>query len=832
MDNGFMISWDDWLVMRKRSSRRVYGRGILMIRLWKVSFDGRISALMKTLLRAVMCLVLCWQATSIAGKREAIVMDQEAKAPEAAWTLWYRRPATRWVEALPVGNGRLGCMVFGGVPEERLQFNEDTVWAGKPHDYARKGAVEHLEDLRRLLWEGKQREAQDLAMRVFMSEPLRQQPYQAFGDLILRFFHGQDVIREYVRFLDLEDAVATTRYTVGSVTYTREVFSSFPHQVLVSRITADRPASVSLSARVQPAHPGTTAIRSTRDQVAVSGRVQEGGICFEARLWVCHEGGVLRWQDAEAIIEGAHSVTLFLAGATNYIRYDDLSANPARRNEDVLSRLKGTSYQEIKSAHTADHGALFRRVSMDLGQGRGEIETDLRVHQFQEDKGHEDPGLVALVFQYGRYLLIASSRPGSQPANLQGIWNDSNRPPWDSKWTVNINTQMNFWPAELTHLSECAEPLFDLIRDCSETGRAVAREHYGARGWVLHHNTDLWRGAAPINASDHGIWPTGGAWLCQHLWWRYVFSCDEIFLRERAYPILKEASLFFVDTLVEDPHSGWLICGPSNSPEQGGLVMGPTMDHQIIRALFQCVIEASRVLDVDQDLRRQLEELRSRIAPNQIGRHGQLQEWLEDKDNPKNKHRHVSHLWGLHPGEEITPETQETFEAAKTSLRFRGDEGTGWSMAWKINLWARLLDGNRAHLMIGNLLRLTGSSITEHNGGGMYPNLFDAHPPFQIDGNFGVTAGITEMLLQSHRQGIDLLPALPEAWPEGSFRGLKARGGFEVGCSWKAGALREVSILSLCGRPCVLRYKDGRIEMETEIGRSYRLDGKLQVVGE
>lgn len=412
-------------------------------------------------------------------------------------------------------------------------------------------------------------------------------------------------------------------------------------------------------------------------------------------------------------------------------------------------------------------------------------------------------------------------------------------PPWESKYTTNINFEMNYWPAELCNLSECHEPMFSLIEDCTVTGALVAKNHYNSRGWVVHHNTDIWRGAAPINASNHGIWITGGAWMSQHLWWRYQFTLDEEFLRNRAYTILKGAALFFADYLIEDPRKNkdWMISGPSNSPEIGGLVMGPTMDHQIIRNLFSNCIEASEILGVDPEFRAKLKELKSRIAPNQIGQYGQLQEWLEDKDDPENKHRHVSHLWGLHPGNEITKEeTPDLFEAARKSLEMRGDEGTGWSMGWKTNFWARLKDGDRAYTLLNILMRLTGSPRTEYDGGGVYPNLFDAHPPFQIDGNFGVTSGIAEMMLQSHRRNgegdyvLELLPALPSAWPSGHIKGLCARGGFEVDIYWKDGKLTQADIHSNAGSRCTVVYKNKSMVLETEKYKSYSINGTLDAV--
>jgi len=643
-------------------------------------------------------------------------------ATQSPLTLWYRQPAAAWVEALPVGNGRLGAMIFGTVARERIQFNEQTVWTGQPHDYAHHGAYRYLPELRRLLFEGKQAQAERLAMREFMSVPLRQKAYQAFGDLFLDF-PDLDAPSSYRRRLELDRAVASVEFVSSGVRYRREVFASYPARVIVVRLTADRPASISFRASLQCAHPDCAA-QARAGEIAMNGRVRDSAIRFEARLRVIAEGGRIDAQGAQLAVAGANAATLLLAGATSFRNFRDASADPQQRNDETLRAIRGKSYDALLAEHLADYQRLFRRVSLDLGvTPAARYPTRLRIRNFA---GGNDPALLALLFQYGRYLLISSSRPGGQPANLQGLWNDSNTPPWDSKYTVNINTEMNYWPAEVANLPECHQPLFDALKEIAESGAITAKEHYNARGWVLHHNFDLWRGTAPINASNHGIWQTGGAWLALHLWEHYRFTLDQNFLRSTAYPLLRSAALFFVDSLVRDPRHGWLITGPSNSPEHGGLVMGPTMDHQIVRALFGAVIEAARILNTDAALCYTLSDLRARIAPNQIGRYGQLQEWLEDKDDPSDQHRHVSHLWGVYPGAEITPETPDLFEAARKSLEFRGDAATGWSMGWKVNLWARLLDGDHAYRILRNLIRPAGPKQA-----GLYPNLFDAHPPFR-----------------------------------------------------------------------------------------------------
>ncbi len=760
-----------------------------------------------------------------------------ADEPATDLRLWYLQPAAEWVEALPVGNGRLGAMVFGGVASERIQFNEDSVWQGEPHDYARVGAHRHLDRIRELLTAGKQSEAEELAMKEFMSDPLRQKAYQAFADLTLDFpdIDSAQATR-YERALDLDTALATVAFNAGGTRYTREVFASYPDQAIVVHLTASGDGILSFEAGMQSAHAGAT-IEHREGAVVLSGNVADGAIRFAAAFTV-ETDGTTEFSGEKLIIRDAKHATLRLAGATNVVNFRDVSADPNLRCSERLAAISKTPYEQLKAGHIADYQTLFRRVILDLGRTPA---ADLPINQRIENfRASDDNHLVELLFQYGRYLLIASSRGQGQPANLQGLWNDQNQPAWDSKYTVNINTEMNYWPAESTALSETLEPLFLALKEIAESGANVAREHYNARGWVLHHNFDLWRGSAPINHSNHGIWPSGGAWLCQNLWQHYLYSGDEAFLRETAYPLLKGAARFFADVLVESPDGKWLISGPSNSPENGGLVMGPTMDHQIIRNLFGNTIAAAEILGVEPTFVSELRALRERVAPNAIGRLGQLQEWLEDVDDPENKHRHVSHLFGLHPGVEITPYgTPDLFAAARKSLEFRGDGATGWSMGWKVNWWARLLDGDHAFLILSNLLQPVPKGTADNldgRRGGLYPNLFDAHPPFQIDGNFGVTAGITEMLLQSHdphgtplgesdvqsgKSGyLQLLPALPTKLATGSASGLRARGGFEVAIKWDQGQLSEATIASKQGKPLKVRYQNQEIEVAVSPGES------------
>ncbi|MBE0654232.1 MAG: glycoside hydrolase family 95 protein [Bacteroidales bacterium] len=767
----------------------------------------------------------------------------EADEMNPSLTLWYDKPATVWTEALPLGNGRLGAMVYGKTGSEIIQFNEETLWTGQPHDYANEGANQYLEELRRLLWEGKQHEAHELGDSQFMSQPFGQLSYLPFGNVPLNF-PGHENVENYQRRLDLQNAISSVFYEVEGVKFKREVFVSAPDQAIVIRLESSKNGGLNFTAGLDSPH-SDYEVSVEGDQIILKGKANdyptevgrngtpypESKLRFEARLKVEHQGGSLVHRDTAIDVVNARNATLYLVAATSFVNYKDISADPAQRCNNYLINLEEKSYKTLKGNHITDYRELFSRADLDLGASEISLRpTDKRLISFYED---EDPSLVALLFQYGRYLLISSSRPGTQPANLQGIWNDRLAPPWDSKYTININIEMNYWPAEITNLAECAGPLFTMAEDLAVTGQNVAREHYNLNGWVAHHNTDIWRGAAPVNGSNHGIWPTGGAWLSQHLWWHYQYNGDTSFLRNRAWPVLKEASRFFADYLVPWPENPeWLVSGPSNSPELGGLVMAPTMDHQIIRNLFANTIETSEILGMDKEFAEMLKEKRQRIAPNLIGQYGQLQEWLEDRDDPNNKHRHVSHLWGLHPGDEIHPlTTPELAEACKVTLSHRGDGGTGWSRAWKINFWARLVDGDHAFLLLKNLMVPSITQDTDMTDrGGLYYNLFDSHPPFQIDGNFGAASGILEMLLQSHLRDSngdyfqDILPALPEKLSTGKITGIKGRGGFELSIQWENGELLYVEVRSLLGNKLNMRYKGKTISRETVKGEVVRIE--------
>jgi alpha-L-fucosidase 2 len=907
--------------------------------------------------------------------------------------LWYTQPAVKWTEALPIGNGRLGAMIFGGIGQDRIQFNEETLWTGEPRNYNRAGASNYLDSIRQLLFNGKQKEAEALAEEKFMGlksnegkkeewlkqvrslkgmkadpslehfddsqwktmevpsfdgwevtgfegldgavwlrtyfdlpvgwigkniildlnrirdhdftyvngklvgsmeslEPRKysiakenlhpgrnaivvlvlnydnkggitgykdttrhigiypeggneqnkislngqwkyfiqndeppavgkyQADYQPFGDLWLSF-NNIDSPSGYTRELDIANAVAATSYSLKGVVYKREYFASQPNQVIVVHLTASKKASISFKATLNSPHKYSSVRKIDDHTIALSLRVRNGVLKGESYLQVKLTGGKVSVEDGQIIITGADEATLYLTAGTNYKTYKDVSGNPAVVCTAALKTVEGKTYLQVKEAHKKEYKQYFNTFSIDLGGSENEkLPTNIRLERFAASS---DPNFVALYLQYGRYLLISASRPGTRPANLQGIWNDLLLPPWGSKYTTNINAEMNYWPAELLNLSAMHEPLFDMIGELAAAGKQTAKDYYNAPGWVLHHNTDLWRGTAPINASNHGIWVSGGAWLCHHLWEHYQFTQDKVFLRNKAYPIMKQAALFFNSFLIKDPVTGWLISTPSNSPEQGGLVAGPTMDHQIIRDLFKNVIAAGEILNIDPSFRDTLKEKYKKIAPNQIGKYGQLQEWMQDKDDTTNKHRHVSHLWGQYPGNEINwDETPDLMKAARQSLLYRGDAATGWSLGWKINLWARFKDGDHAFRMIRMLI----SPAT--GGAGSYPNLFDAHPPFQIDGNFGGAAGIGEMLIQSHTRYIDILPALPSALPTGEVKGICARGGFVLDIKWEEGRLQQLKVLSKAGNDLSLRYNGKILTIKTTRNGIYNFDASLQ----
>ena len=748
-----------------------------------------------------------------------------------ATLLWYSEPAKKWDEALPVGNGRLGAMIFGKKGEERIQLNEETYWSGGPYSTVVKGGYKVLPEIQKLVFEEKYLAAHNLFGRNLMGYPVEQMKYQPLGNLHL-FFKNQDSVTNYKRWLNLEDGISGVSYSANGITYQREVFSSSPDQVIVVRITADKSNSISFTANLRgernQAHSnyGTDYFQMDpygNDGLVITGKSTDylgvaGKMRYEARIKAVPEGGTMKTNGVDLIIENANAVTLYFAAATNFVNYKDVSGDQHQRVDNYFKGIEGKSYNTIFESAVADYQKYFSRVSLQLPNSANSfLPTPERVKKIQTEP---DPSMAALSYQFGRYLMIGSSRPGTEPANLQGIWNDNMNPSWDSKYTTNINTEMNYWPVESGNLSECAEPLVRMIRELTDQGSQVAKEHYGARGWVFHQNTDIWRVAAPMDGPTWGTFTVGGAWLCTHIWEHYQYTMDKDFLKE-TYPLIEGSVQFFMDFLVPHPNGKWLVTNPSTSPENfpdgGGnkpyfdevtagfregttICAGSSIDMQILYDLFGYFIEASKVLGKDDAFIQSVKAAREKLVPPQIGRDGSLQEWADDWKSLEKNHRHFSHMYGLYPGKVLYEKrTPALIESYKIVLEERGDASTGFSRAWKMALWARMNDGNRANKIYKGYLK--DQSCTS-----MFALCFRS---LQVDGNFGVTAAVTEMLMQSHDGFIKLLPALPDEWSDGEFKGVCARGAFELNFAWKNKMVTQLSILSKAGEVCRIEFKPG-----------------------
>ncbi|WP_144280949.1 glycoside hydrolase family 95 protein [Chryseobacterium echinoideorum] len=726
--------------------------------------------------------------------------------------LWYDKPAKQWVEALPVGNGRLAAMVFGDPSQEKLQLNEGTFWSGGPSRNDNPDGPKVLDSIRYYLFNGNYKRAQILADKGLKAKSLHGSAYQNIGDFTLDFNNVNNV-KNYYRELDIEKAITTTTFISNGINFKREVFASIPDNVIVIKLSSDKKNALNFTTNfTSELRKNSKAIDSKTLQMdGLSSTLDgvQGQVKFNALAKILNKGGKTAILSNGISVRNADEVMILISIATNFTDYKTLNSDEVSKSKKYISEAEQKNFKTLFQNHLNAYQTYFKRVDFDLGTSEAVKQpTDIRIKNFAT---HYDPELISLYYQFGRYLLISSSQPGGQPANLQGIWNNSNKPAWDSKYTININTEMNYWPAEKTNLSEMHEPLIQMIKDLSESGKETAKTMYNSRGWVAHHNTDIWRITGVIDFANAGMWPMGGAWLSQHLWEKYLYNGDKNYLKS-VYPILKSATQFYEDFLVEEPTHKWLVVSPSMSPEnipnghQGSaLAVGNTIDNQLMFDLFTKTKKVAEILNVDSDKIKVWENIISKLPPMKIGKYGQLQEWAEDLDNPKDNHRHVSHLYGLFPSNQINPfTTPELLDASKTVLLHRGDVSTGWSMGWKVNLWAKLLDGNHANKLIKDQL-----TLVEKDGrgkkGGTYPNLFDAHPPFQIDGNFGCTSGITEMLLQTQNGFIDILPALPDEWKNGKISGLKTYGDFEISIVWENNKAKEITIKSNLGGNCRVR---------------------------